>query len=112
MSIYFDVEGRPDEGFVYLIGMVIVRDGGERRLSFWADEKDEEGLIFDRFLDEVEPFEEFRLFCYGGYEKAFLKRMRKRTERVELADRVIGSLVQHARLGSTSTSTSPATRTA
>ena len=92
MSIYFDVEGKPDEGFVYLIGMVIVRDGEERRLSFWADEKDEEGLIFDRFLDEVEPFEEVRLFCYGGYEKAFLNRMRKRTARVELADRVIGSL--------------------
>jgi predicted RecB family nuclease len=66
VSIYFDVEGKPDEGFVYLIGMVIVRDGEERRLSFWADEKDEEGLIFERFLDEVEPFDEFRLFCYGG----------------------------------------------
>ena len=92
VSIYFDVEGKPDEGFVYLIGMVIVRDGEERRLSFWADEKDEEGLIFDRFLDELEPFDEFHVFCYGGYEKAFLNRMRKRTERVELADRVIASL--------------------
>ena len=39
VSIYFDVEGKPDEGFVYLIGMVIVRDGEERRLSFWADEQ-------------------------------------------------------------------------
>src|SRR5262249_27665978 len=92
VSIYFDVEGKPDEGFVYLIGMVVGRDGEERRLSFWADARDEEGLIFDRFLDEVEPFDEFRLFCYGGYDKAFLNRMRTRTARVELADRVIGSL--------------------
>jgi predicted RecB family nuclease len=92
VSIYFDVEGDPDEGFVYLIGMVIVQDGEERRLSLWADEKDEEDLIFERFLDEVERFDEFHLFCYGGYEKVFLNRMRKRTTRVELADRVIGSL--------------------
>src|SRR5262249_37362772 len=64
VSIYLDVEGKSDEGFVYLIGMVIVRDGEERRFSFWADEKDEEALIFERFLDEVERFEEFQLFCY------------------------------------------------
>ena len=50
-------------------------------------------LIFERFLDEVERFDEFHLFCYGGYEKAFLNRMRKRTARVDLADRVISSLI-------------------
>jgi predicted RecB family nuclease len=92
VSIYLDLEGKPDEGFVYLIGMVIVQDGEERRLSFWADEKGQEDLIFERFLDEVETFDAFRLFCYGGYEKVFLNRMRKRTPSVDLADHVIGSL--------------------
>src|SRR4051812_1277879 len=37
VAIFLDVEGRPDEGFVYLIGMVIARDGREDRHSFWAD---------------------------------------------------------------------------
>lgn len=92
ISIYFDLEGKPDEGFVYLIGMVVVQDGEERRLSFWADDKGEEELIFERFLDEFEQFDEFHAFCYGGYEKAFLNRMKKRTVRAELADRVIASL--------------------
>ena len=92
VSIYLDLEDKPDEGFVYLIGMVIVKDEKERRLSFWADEKGEEELIFERFLDEVGQYEDFRLFCYGGYEKAFLNRMRKGTTRVDIADRVIRSL--------------------
>jgi uncharacterized protein YprB with RNaseH-like and TPR domain len=92
VSFYLDLEGKPDEGFVYLIGMVIVQDGEERRLTFWADEKSEEDLIFERFLDEVERFDKFHVFCYGGYEKAFLNRMRKRTARSDLADRVLGSL--------------------
>jgi predicted RecB family nuclease len=92
VSIYLDVEGKPDEGFVYLIGMVIVRDGEKSRFSFWADDRGEEDRIFEQFLDEVERFDEFHLFCYGGYEKAFLNRMKKRTARVDLADRVIGSL--------------------
>jgi predicted RecB family nuclease len=92
VSIYLDLEGKPDEGFVYLIGMIVVQDGEERRLSFWADDRDEEELIFERFLDEVERIGEFNLFCYGGYEKAFLNRMRKKTARADLADRMMGSL--------------------
>ena len=33
------------------------------------------------------------MFCYGSYERAFLKRMRKRAKRKELVDRVLKSLV-------------------
>lgn len=93
VNVFLDQEGKPDEGFVYLIGMVVVRGGEERRVSFWADDRGEEAAIFERFLDEIEPLAEFVVFSYGGYEKAFLQRMRRTTERVDLVDRVLKSLV-------------------
>jgi predicted RecB family nuclease len=92
-SAYFDVESNPEEGYVYLIGLVVVQGDHEHRCSFWADDYDEESQIFDLLLDELERLGEFTLLCYGSYEKTFLQRMRKQTTRKELVDRAITSLV-------------------
>jgi hypothetical protein len=43
-------------------------------------------------MSEVSKYEDFLVFCYGGYERAFLKRMRKRAERIEQVDRVLAAL--------------------
>ena len=83
------MEGKPDEGFVYLIGMVVMRDGVEERRSFWANTEEEESQIFEQFLDEMEKLNAFVLFSYGGYEKAFFKRMKNKTDRHDLVDQVL-----------------------
>jgi predicted RecB family nuclease len=75
VHIYLDVEGDPDEGYVYLIGMIVVQGDSERKHSFWADGKDQEGRIFEEFLAEVSKYENFMVFCYGSYERVFLQRM-------------------------------------
>jgi predicted RecB family nuclease len=93
VRIYLDMEGVPDQDFVYLIGLVVCKDGQERRLSFWADTKEQEADIFQRFLDEATSHADFRVFCYGGYERAFIKRMRKAAARPEQVGRVLVSLV-------------------
>ena len=93
VTIFLDVEGKPEEGFDYLIGMVVVRDGSEEHHSYWADTQDQEHAIFEQFLDEIERLDDFVVFCYGGYEKAFLTRMRKKTERKDLVDRVLKAQV-------------------
>jgi predicted RecB family nuclease len=90
---YLDIEGVPDKGFVYLIGLTVVSVDGEERFSLWADSKDQEGEIFERFLDVLSRHDDFRVFCYGGYEKVFLTRMRKQARRQDLADKVLKSLV-------------------
>ena len=92
-SVYLDVESNPDEGYVYLIGLVVVQGDHEHRCSFWADAHDEESRIFELLLDELQRFGEFTLFCYGSYEKTFLQRMRKTTTRTEFVDRAIASVV-------------------
>lgn len=93
VHVYLDIEGVPDKGFVYLIGLTVVSGAGEERFSLWADGKDQEGEIFERFLDVLSRHDDFRVFCYGGYEKAFLTRMRKQTIRQDLADKILKSLV-------------------
>src|SRR5262249_13015595 len=77
VRIYLDMEGVPDEDFVYLIGLIVCKGGVEKRLSFWADGKEQEADIFQRFLDEVTSHDDCKVFCYGGYERTFIKRMRK-----------------------------------
>lgn len=93
MKVYLDIEGVPEEGFVYLIGIVVVEGDTEKRFSFWADSKEQERHIFEQFLAEVNRYEDFRVYCYCGYERAFFKRMRKTATRKRQVDRVLDRLV-------------------
>lgn len=93
VKIFLDIEGLPDEGFVYLIGMTVVEGGSERHLAFWADTRNEESEVFEHFLDEVGKYPNCRVYCYGSYERAFLKRMRKSAARKGPVDRVLAALV-------------------
>lgn len=93
VTIYLDIEGLPDEGFVYLIGMTVVEGGTERHLSFWADNRDQEPEMFQQFLAEVSKHPDARLYCYGSYERTFLKRMRKAAPRKGPVDQVLAALV-------------------
>jgi predicted RecB family nuclease len=56
--------GIPGEGFVYLIGMVVTQSDSERRYSFWADTPAQEGQMFEEFLERVERYDDFQVFCY------------------------------------------------
>jgi len=93
VQVYLDLEGLPDEGLVYLVGMIVVQGDTETRFSFWADDKDQEAGIFQQFLDEVTRHDAFAVFSYGRYERAFLKRMRVVARDPNQVDRVLGSLV-------------------
>src|SRR5262249_41941477 len=93
VTIYLDIEGLPDEGFVYLIGMTVVEGGTERHLAFWADTREQEPEMFRQFLAEVSKHRDARLYCYGTYERTFLKRMRKAARRKGPVDRVLAALV-------------------
>ncbi len=76
--IYFDVEGVPDRGFYYLIGVVMVRNKESKKFSFWADNENEEEKIWIDFLSLVTKQEDFVLFHYGNYEITFINKMHKK----------------------------------
>jgi len=62
------------------------------RYSFWADNKDNEAAIFNQFLSILSRYASPRIFCYGSYEKTFVKRMRRHTRRKKQVDSVLSAL--------------------
>ena len=49
VSIYLDMEGVPDENFIYLIGGIITQaDLADQTFSFWANSQTEQQQIFDQ----------------------------------------------------------------
>jgi len=92
VKVYLDVEGDPDEGYIYLIGMVVCDGVSEQSYSFWADSKVQEIVILQQFIQELSRYGEFQVFCYGGYDKAFLKRMRPKVTGKKCLDNVLKSL--------------------
>jgi predicted RecB family nuclease len=77
-EIYFDIEGLPDDGFYYLVGVLVVAEGRETFHSFWADSRTEELTIFTHFAELLSGLTDFRIFHYGDYESTALKRIRTR----------------------------------
>src|SRR5215471_7807617 len=93
VTIYLDLEGVPDDGLIYLIGMIVCDGTSLTSHSFWADNKSQEDAIFEHFLDVVASYGEPTIIAYGGYERAFIKRMRARARRKKLVDAILSRLV-------------------
>jgi predicted RecB family nuclease len=93
VEIFLDLEGDPYEEYIYLIGIVILDGDLETRYSLWADSGEQEREIFAQFTSIVTKYDAPRIFCYGGYEKAFIKRMRRQARRKAPVDKILTSLV-------------------
>jgi hypothetical protein len=93
VRVFLDVESDPEGGHVYLIGMTVARGGTEESFSFWAGSGGQEQVIFGQFLDQLERYEGFVVFCYGSYERDSLRRMAKAGEHQGLAEGALERLV-------------------
>jgi len=93
VRIFLDLEGYPEEHFVYLIGMIVCVGDHEESFSFWANDKDQEKRIFQEFLAAVARYQSPCIFCYGSYERAFISRLRKHTRQKRQVDQVLNTLV-------------------
>ena len=78
VRFYLDVEGLPDRGVYYLIGLVIERPEGDAERQFWADSDDAEEIIWRRLLDELAACGDctkYTIFHFGRYDHDFVNRM-------------------------------------
>jgi len=88
-AIFLDIEGDQERDFVYLIGMIVVEQGNEKRFSFWADRKEQEKQILERFMMTAERYQDHTIYHYGSYEAAFLKRMGREATTKKRIDRLL-----------------------
>jgi hypothetical protein len=90
--VYLDLEGGAHATSVYLLGALVVKGAEARMHSFWADETSgEEGLL--RQLLELVEGEDYTLYHFGAYERAFLRRMRRTARRKGPVDRLLANAV-------------------
>ena len=89
VHVYLDIEGDSNGKRVYLIGAIVVGPNVDTAYSFWADGCEEQCTLFERLLDVVEQYNDFRVFHYGSYDAHFLKRMKALTARKEAAENMI-----------------------
>ena len=73
--------------------MIVTEGDREIAHTLWADTPTDERNIFEKFLAVVDRYENPTIYCYGEYERAFIRRMRAKVRRKKLLDKVIGSLV-------------------
>ena len=92
-QIYLDLEGDPERGYIYLLGMIIVKNGAEEHHSFWVDSQAEESHLFQKFLNVVNRLDDFYLYAYGSYEAVFLRRMIKELGQQELGEKILARVV-------------------
>jgi predicted RecB family nuclease len=78
VPVFIDVEGNPDRGLYYLIGLRVRRNGSDVQYSFWADGPSDEETTWSDFLNVLASIEGARIVHYGSYETTFFKRMGQR----------------------------------
>ncbi|MCX5637477.1 MAG: IS66 family transposase [Planctomycetota bacterium] len=78
VEIYLDVEGIPDQGFDYLIGVVIKENEVLTEHSFWADSPKNEKDIFEQFITLTASLGNAPIYHYGSYETRALRRITKK----------------------------------
>ena len=76
--VYLDVEGIPDTGLFYLIGLLVVKDGGQVWHQFWADNESDQAAMWHHFLAVLMHLDDYAVAHFGHYERDFVREMYQR----------------------------------
>jgi predicted RecB family nuclease len=76
-ELFLDIEGIPDQGSRYLIGLIVVTEGRVESHSFWAETSEEERQVFDQFVQVAKQYPDAPIYHYGSYEPRALEQIAK-----------------------------------
>ena len=65
VDIFFDVEGREEGTFIYLVSLVVVIDGKVEEHSFWANSPEDEVDVCLKCLQVLKRYDDYVLYHYG-----------------------------------------------
>ncbi|MGB6686715.1 MAG: TM0106 family RecB-like putative nuclease [Terracidiphilus sp.] len=94
--VYIDVEGDPDRGCYYLVGLRFEELGKIVHRSYWANSPKDERKIWAECVSTLNSISAPRLVHYGSYETKFFREMKTRypgTAESNWLDSLIGSAV-------------------
>ncbi len=79
IELYFDIEAEPERQIDYLLGVLVVdrQQNTQEFYPFLAKHPDEEGTIWQQFLDLIALYPDAPIFHYSEYEIDTIKRLAK-----------------------------------
>lgn len=79
LEIYFDIEAEPDLNLDYLHGILVVDRVNNQDIfyPFLAENPEEEGLIWSKFLDQLSLYSDAPIYHFCDYEVKTVKRLAK-----------------------------------
>jgi predicted RecB family nuclease len=78
IELFLDIEGIPDRGFYYLMGLLVCRPDAAEHHVFWADSDPDEGYMWRQFMDMVTKYHDGKIYHYGSYEAQAVAQLAKR----------------------------------
>jgi predicted RecB family nuclease len=78
VELFVDMEGVPDKGLYYLIGLSVCQGDTTEHYSFWANTDQDERHMWQQFLDKVTQYLDAPIYHYGSYEPRALATLAKR----------------------------------
>jgi predicted RecB family nuclease len=77
-ELFLDMEGVPDQGMHYLIGLIVSTQGHVEHHSLWADTPQEEQKMFASLLRIAGRYPGAPIYHYGSYEPKALRHMARK----------------------------------
>src|SRR5712691_8877053 len=78
VELFVDMEGVPDRGLYYLIGLLVCQGDTTEHHAFWADTDKDERHIWQQFVDTVTQYPDVPIYHYGSYEPRAVAQLAKR----------------------------------
>jgi predicted RecB family nuclease len=78
VELFVDMEGVPDKGFYYLIGVLVCQGDTTEHHSFWANTDQDERHMWQQFVDKVAQYPDAPIYHYGSYEPRAIAQLAKR----------------------------------
>ena len=72
--VFIDMEGDSGAKSIYLIGVLVEDTRGLTSYAFWADNQEDEQIIFDKLFNLINECVTPHIFHYGSYETKALRR--------------------------------------
>jgi predicted RecB family nuclease len=77
-ELFLDIEGNPDDGFTYLVGLLIRDDEEISYYSFWADRFEDEKEVWEGALAKIREYPGAPVYHYGSYDRKAMERVAKK----------------------------------
>ncbi|WP_394794440.1 IS66 family transposase [Armatimonas sp.] len=75
VELFLDIEGIPDQGFDYLVGILVIEDDKSSYHYFWAQSREDELAMWQQALALMSGYPDAPIYHYGSYEAKAIDRL-------------------------------------